>query len=145
MPSRLNPLSMRFMRCLWAHPIGGYISVKLRTLSLHAFTGDRGFKRKSHGFGTILGVRPGVSRSGGRRRTWWRPPCRRDPQVKSVVRVVDKRACRRDDNILRFCPRLIHGRLVESGHKKVRDTTLINLDIIREHHMVHNVALLGGI
>jgi hypothetical protein len=34
---------------------------------------------------------------------------------------------------------------VESGHKKVRDTTLINLDIIREHHMVHNVALLGGI
>src|SRR5215211_4733185 len=64
------------------------------------------FRRKPHGFETILGVRAGVTPSDdgvlrGRRRIRW-PSCRIDPQVKSVVRVVDKRACIRDDNILRL-------------------------------------------
>jgi len=62
-----------------------------------------------------------------------------------VGQVVDKRACSRDDNILTFRPRLIHDDLVESGHKKVHDPTLIDLVVIREHHMVHNVPYLGGV
>jgi hypothetical protein len=67
-----------------------------------------------------------------------------------VVWVVDKRVAARrrwwwDDNILRFRPWLIHDELVESAHEKVHDSTLVDLDVIREYHMVHKVPCLGGI
>jgi hypothetical protein len=51
--------------------------------------------------------------------------------VKFVGWIVDKRAGSGDDNILRFCARLIHDDLVESGHKKLHNPTLIDLDFIR--------------
>src|SRR5712691_10480963 len=91
--------------------------------------------RKSHGFHTVHGVR-GV---GGPRRIQ-RPSCWIDPRIKLVVRVeVDKRrAWRRDDNIVMFRPRVIHDDLVESGHQKVYDPPLFDLDFVREYHMVHS-------
>ena len=65
-----------------------------------------------------------------------RPPCRIDPQVKYVGRrSFDKRGCFQEGwcvgrpNILRLRPRLIHDDLVESGHEKVHDPILLDLDL----------------
>ena len=74
-----------------------------------------------------------------------RPPGRIDPKVESVSGVVDKRAFRWDDNILRHRSRVIHDDLVESGHEKVHDPIFLDLDFIRKDCMVHRVPWLGGI
>ena len=68
-----------------------------------------------------------------------------DALVKKIVRVVDKRAFIRHDNILRLRPRMIHDDLVESGHQEVHVAILRDLDFVWEYHMVRRIAWLGRI
>jgi len=109
--------------------------------------------RKSHGFHTILGVRPSVTRDNGSSRRIQRATRRIDSEIegrrrRGFGRVKNKRtrsAICNFQNIIMTDTWHEYNGLVESGYKKLHDPILFDLDVVREYRMVHYIAYLGGI